>query len=154
MSRKVNKMITIKRKDFDELINSIKKRETAGFKFFDGLAVAIADETEIWFETSGREISEEHMELAVSVLQNLDECVRKAERWLSKVIRKDEWYPYAFDDGFEICSIYFGSYGYGDYPSITDGFTLTFSTVNYFPCNFTVKYFRHMQPYAIEEWIY
>ena len=48
----------------------------------------------------------------------------------------------------------FGKFEYGHQPKpATDGFTISFRTVNYYPCVFTVKFHKNMHPFAIEEWV-
>jgi len=44
------------------------------------------------------------------------------------------------DAGFEVSQIYVGHYQSGGTPTLDEGFTITFRTVNDYPCEFTVKY--------------
>ena len=100
-------------------------------------------------------VKEENIALAIEVLNNLDECVKKAQPWLGHFnLKHDKWYPDALDAGYEISAIYVGTWYHGA-PFVTtmDGFTISFSTINYYPEQFTVKYTNRLWPIAVEEWV-
>ena len=111
---------------------------------------------EIIIEAPDNKISDEVADLAIKVLKELDKCVSIAYEWLEHFNTKNNrWYPDALDNGFEISGLYFGKYGYGHQQKpFTDGFTISFSTKNYYPCNFTVKFHKSMHPFAVEEWVF
>ena len=109
---------------------------------------------DIVIEAQGNKISDENAELAIKVLKNLNECVNSAYKWLEHFnLKNGKRHSDALDGGFEISGIYFGKYGYGHWPMLTDGFTISFSTQNYHPCDFTVKFHKNMWPFAVEEWV-
>ena len=95
----------------------------------------------------------EHLLFAAEVLKNLDTHIRRAQPWLRHFnVKQDRRNPDGLDAGFEISGIYIGTYETGgpNRPK-NDGFTITFRTVNPYPCDFTVKYHQNMQPFAVEE---
>ncbi|MDE5860897.1 MAG: hypothetical protein K2H28_01745 [Ruminococcus sp.] len=100
-------------------------------------------------------MSDENIELAIKVLKELKKCVDIAYKWLEHFnLKNDRWYPDALDEGFEISGIYVGKYECGHFRKpLKEGFTITFSTKNSYPCEFTVKFYKNMHPFAVEEWV-
>ena len=81
-------------------------------------------------------------------------CVRKAHGWLGHFnLKGDRGHPDALDAGFEVSQIYVGHYQSGGTPTLDEGFTIMFRTVNDYPCEFTVKYHENMWPFAVEEYV-
>ena len=93
--------------------------------------------------------------MAIEVLNNLDGCVKKAQPWLNYFyLKHDRWYPDALDAGYEISGIFVGTWYHGaPFSTTMDGFTISFSTINYYPEQFTVKYTKRLWPIAVEEWV-
>lgn len=147
----------IKNYTLPKIIKFLEHREFEKFVISNHYAYIRCLQTEeIIIDAPDNQIPEETAEQAIEVLNHLDECVSKANSWLSHFnLKGDKWYPDALDNGFEICGIYFGKYGYSHNPyPLTDGFAISFSTKNYYPCAFTVKYFyRNLWPFAVEEWV-
>ncbi len=138
----------------NELVESLVNGQFEKFRFtkFYGLA-DLDNGTEVLFDLTDGKISDNLANFAVKVLNNLDKCIDKAYMWLNK-IKPDKMYSDAFDKGFDLYGITFGDFEYGHMKKpATNGFTLTFTPVNYYPCNFTVKYHENMWPFAIEEWV-
>lgn len=142
----------------DEVIRFLEDKCFEKFLFFecDGVPSAhiyTTDFYEISIEASGETIPEENRLLAVKVLKNLDEAVRKALPWLANFnVKHDRWNPDGLDAGFRIIGIYIGNYETGGArrPKYY-GFTISFDTVNYYPCYFTVKYFSNIHPFSVEQ---
>ncbi len=141
----------------NEIISLIKKKDYKDFEFYDGCAHINCLETEMFIlEAPDNEVPIEKLEYIADVVNDLDNCIRKALGWLEHFsLKKDKWYPDALDKGFKVCCIYFGNYTYGHDPEpVTNGFALSFRTVEYFPCLFTVKFCRSdKHPFAVEEWL-
>lgn len=142
---------------YDEIINLLSNKKYDKFKFTNTYTIVYTDtdDTEILFEINNGSISDELAELAIDVFKNLDNCIKKAYNWLDHFyLKNDKWYSKALDGGVEIYGIYFGKYGYGHQPKpLTDGFTISFITQKEYPCIFTVKFRKNMQPFAVEEWV-
>lgn len=140
---------------YDEIIDLLSNKKYDKFKFTNTYAIIYTDDAEILFEINNGSISDELAELAISVLKNLEECVKKSYNWLKDFyLKNDRWYSNALEEGFELYGIYFGEYGYGHQQKpLTDGFTISFNTKNDYPCIFTVKFRKNMHPFAVEEWV-
>lgn len=140
---------------FDEIINLLSNKKYDKFKFTNTYAIIYTDETEILFEINNDSIPDELTELAVSVLKNFDDCIKKSYNWLQHFnLKNDKWYSNALEEGFELYGIYFGKYGYGHQQKpLTYGFTISFKTKNDYPCIFTAKFRENMHPFAVEEWV-
>lgn len=140
-----------------EVISFLENRNFENFGFTDDHAYIIVSSLEEFIiEAPDNKVSNENTELAIKVLKELEKCVELANKWLDDFnLKNDEWYPDALDEGFEVSGIYVGKYGYGpSYRlSLTDGFTITFSTKNSYSCEFTVKFNKNMRPFAVEEWL-
>ncbi len=135
----------------------MKNRNFEKFYFENDCAYIYSPETdEIIIEAPNNKISDEVIELAIKVFNERDKCASIAYKWLEHFnLKNDRWYPDALDKGFEISGIYFGKYGYGHQQKpFTEGFTISFRTINYYPCNFTVKFHKNMHPFAVEEWVF
>lgn len=140
-----------------KIIRFLDNRNFEKFYFENNYAYIYSPETdEIIIEAPNNKISDEVAELAIKVFKGLDKCISIAYKYLEHFnLKNDRWYPNALDKGFEISGIYFGKYGYGHQQEpFTDGFTISFSTKNYYPCNFTVKFHENMCPFAVEEWVF
>lgn len=137
-----------------EIINFLKNKNLEKFYIGNNYASIYSHKVdEIVIEAPDDKISDEKITFAIEVLKHLDECVRKAYRWLEHFnLKNDRWYPDALDKGFEISGLYFGRYACGHNYN-DDGFTISFSTKNYYPCGFTVKFHKNMHPFAVEEWV-
>ena len=137
-----------------QIILFLETRNFENFYFNNGYAYILSHEAgEIFIEASDNDISNGTAKLVIDVLNNIDECINKAHRWLANIKSDEKMFPHAFDKGFEICGMYFGKYSYGHDPSPTNGFSISFSTVEYYPCNFTVKFHLNNHPFAVEEWV-
>ena len=139
----------------NELIQFLSNGKFDHFRYTDYYAVThLNDGVEVLFELNDGKISDELVDFSVMVLKNFDKCIKDAQLWLKDIKRADQMYSDAFDLGFELYGITFGKFEYGHRSKpATDGFTISFSTVNYYPCAFTVKYHKNMHPFAIEEWV-
>lgn len=139
----------------EQIIDFLEKRNFESFCFNNGYAYILSHEAdEIFIEAPGNEISNETANLVIDVLNNLEECINKAYRWLEHINSDEKNYPHSFDKGFEVCGMYFGKYSYGHDPSPTNGFSISFSTIEYYPCNFTVKFSpKNLHPFTVEEWV-
>ena len=138
-----------------QIIDFLEKRNFENFNFNNGYAYILSHEAdEIFIEAPDNDISDETAKLVIDVLNNLNECINEAHSWLSHLNLDDKLFPHALDKGFEVCGMYFGKYSYGHDPSPTNGFSISFSTIEYYPCNFTVKFHpKNMHPFAVEEWV-
>ena len=139
-----------------EVIAFLKKRNFEKFTLTDTSASLFMKNNGLFvLEASDRKISDETIELAVRMLGDLAKCVRLAKPWLEHFnLKNDRWHPDALDAGYEVSSIYVGTYDCGGpFRSPSLGVTISFSTVNYYPCQFTVKYHRNLWPFAVEEWV-
>lgn len=138
-----------------EIISFLENRDFENFGFANGHAYVNASDLEegLLIESTDNKVSDENIELTIKVLKELDKCVSMAYKWLEHFnLKNDRWYPDALDEGFEISGIYVGKYGYGHFQTpLQEGFTITFSTKNYYPSEFTVKFFENMWPFAVEE---
>ncbi|MDE6729473.1 MAG: hypothetical protein K2J71_01695 [Oscillospiraceae bacterium] len=140
-----------------KIIKFLENRNFEKFYIAQDYASIYAHEVdEIIIEAPDNKIPDEKITFVIEVLKHLNECVSKAYLWLEHFnLKNDRWYPNALDDGFEISGIYFGKYGYGHrhMMSFTDGFTISFCTKNYYPCEFTIKFHKNMHPFSVEEWV-
>lgn len=138
-----------------EIISFLENKNFESFRIAkDHVSIYSNNGIEIVIEAESNKISAENTELAIKVLKNLNECVSLAHKWLEHFnLKNDKWHPDALDEGFEVNGIYFGKYGYGHWPMLTKGFNISFSTKNYYPCDFTVKFHENMWPFAVEEWV-
>lgn len=139
-----------------EVITFLKKRNFEKFDVYDTSATIFINNNGVFvLEASDGKVSEETTELAIRMLSDLNECVKKAKPWLGHFnLKHDKWHPDALDSGYEVSGIYVGTYDCGGpFKSSEFGFTISFSTVNYYPCQFTVKYHRNLWPFAVEEWV-
>lgn len=140
-----------------EIISFLENRNFENFGFANSHAYINASGLEegLLIESIDNKVSDENIELAIKVLKELDKCVSMAYKWLEHFnLKNDRWYPDALDEGFEISGIYVGKYRYGHVQQpLIEGFTITFSTKNYYPSEFTVKFHKNMWPFAVEEWV-
>lgn len=138
------------------IIQFLKQKDFQNFDISEKKASIFMKENALLvIEASDSKISEENTALAIEVLTNLDECIKKAQPWLGHFnLKHDKWYPDALDAGYEISGIFVGTWYHGA-PFVTamDGFTISFSTINYYPEQFTVKYTNRLWPIAVEEWV-
>lgn len=108
-------------------------------------------------ESDHQVFTDEVCSFAAAVLKNLDQAVKAAQGWLAHFnLKGDRRYPDALDAGYEISGVYIGSYedGSAEAPKfVTNGFKITFTPRNYYPCSFTVKYHKNMVPFAAEEFV-
>ncbi len=140
-----------------EVISFLENKNFEKFRFANDYAYIYAfNIDEIIIESLDNKMSDETIQFVIKVLKELKKCVDIAYKWLEHFnLKNDRWYPDALDKGFEISGIYFGKYGYGHYQKpLTDGFTISFSTKNSYPCEFTVKFYKNMHPFAVEEWVF
>lgn len=140
----------------NEAIDILRSREFEKLDTWAGFAYinAYPEVGAILLEVQDNKPSEKHRLLAIKVLEELDECVRKAQGWLGDFnLKGDRRHPDALDAGFEVSQIYIGHYQSGGTPILEEGFTITFRTVNDYPCEFAVKYHENMWPFAVEEYV-
>ena len=137
------------------IVDFIEKRNFENFYFNNGYAYILSREAdEIFIEAHNNTIMNETAKLVIDVLNNLDECINKAHSWLNHLNLDDKMFPHALDKGFEVCGRYFGKYSYSHDPSPTNGFLISFSTIEFYPCKFSVKFHsNNMHPFAVEEWV-
>lgn len=146
--------------DFYSISKVISFLENRNFEKFDFVKdyayINVSGLEEFIIEAPDNKVSNENTELAIKVLKELKKCVEIAHKWLEHFnLKNDRWYPDALDKGFEVSGIYVGKYGYGHFQQpLTEGFTITFSTKNSYPCEFTVKFHENMHPFAVEEWVF
>ena len=138
-----------------EMLNALKERQFENFRFFEKQAVVnIVDEQthiEVIFQSSGEVISTDFLDTAVKVLEQLDDCVKKAYGWLDMCADPEN--PDAFENGFEINGLFFGDITCGT-GTHQNGFSISFEAADYYPLNFSVKFLGHnMQPVAVEQWV-
>ena len=137
-----------------EIIRFLEDRNFDSFELSEDLAeIVTTDRYGIAIEAKGSAVSEEYVNLALGVLRDLDKHIGKAHLWLGNFnVKHDRWHPEGLDAGFELRSIYIGKYETGGERRFTyEGFMMTFGTVNYYPCEFVVKFHKNMQPFAVEE---
>ena len=138
-----------------EMLNALKEKKFENFRFFEKQAVTnIVDgqtHIEVIFQSSGEVISTDFLDTAVKVLEQLDDCVKKAYGWLNMCVDPEN--PNAFENGFEINGLFFGDITCGT-GIHQNGFSISFEAIDYCPLNFSVKFFGHnMQPVAVEQWV-
>ena len=144
---------SIKRYNQNEVLEILRCREFEKLDIWKGFAY-YHDYPEILIEVQDNIPSEKIRLLAIKVLEELDECVRLAQSWLEHFnVKGDRWHPDALDAGFEVSQIYIGHYQSGGCPDLKEGFMITFRTINYYPCEFTVKFHENMWPFAVEEYV-
>lgn len=139
-----------------KIIQFLEQRNFEKFNIGNQYAgICTPEYCELVLDASNDSIAEENIILTIAVLTNLDECVRKAQPWLSHFnLKHDRWYPDALDAGYEISGIFVGTFDYGGpYKSPTKGFTISFSTKNYYSEQFTVKYNTRLWSFVVEEWV-
>ena len=139
-----------------EIITFLKQKEFENFDISEKKAsIFMQENATLVLEAFDGNVKEENIALAIEVLNNLDECVKKAQPWLGHFnLKHDKWYPDALGAGYEISGIYVGTWYHGaPFSTTTDGFTISFSTINYYPEQFTVKYTKRLWPIAVEEWV-
>ena len=139
-----------------EIITFLKQKEFENFDISEKKAsIFMQENATLVLEAFDGNVKEENIALAIEVLNNLDECVKKAQPWLGHFnLKHDKWYPDALDAGYEISGIYVGTWYHGaPFSTTMDGFTISFSTINYYPEQFTVKYTNRLWPIAVEEWV-
>lgn len=146
---------TIQNYTISRIITILENGNFEKFGFTDNSAYIYTHDYEIIIEASNHLISNKTVKFAIEVLKHLDECVSKAQSWLGHFnLKNDEFYPDALDKGYDINGIYIGKYKSGGVRRLIDyGFTITFSTKNYYPCGYTVKYHKNMTPFAVEEFV-
>ena len=138
-----------------EIIADLEKGCFEKFEFFDDGTACTTDTTEYYeirIETENGTVSEESRKLALEVLKNLDRHTARARLWLRNFnVKHDKWNPDGLDAGFAIDGIFIGCYETGgNYQPKYYGFMLTFRTVNYYPCEFYVKFNCNLNPFAAE----
>lgn len=131
-----------------EIISFLEKDNHEEFEEWgeNGLSICTSDYIILFSSTEPDELH-----YAAKALKNLDEHIKRAKRWLRDfTVKHDQYYPDGLDAGFEIEGIFFGDYATTvPYRCPHSGFTITFRTVNYFPCLFTVKFHKYsIWPYA------
>ena len=138
------------------IICLLGNRNFADFEFRNGCAYVYSREAgELVIEAPDGHIPDGLAKRAVDVLDRLDEYTEKAQSLLGDVKIDLETYPHALDKGFRIYGIYFGHYSWGDSddPVTEEGFAMTFTTVGFYPLDFTVKFhYRDMRPVTLEVW--
>ncbi len=138
------------------IICLLGNRNYADLEFRNGCAYVYSREAgEIVIEAPEGHIPDEAAKRAADVLEHLDACTEQAQSLLGDVKIDLEAYPHALDKGFRIYGIYFGHYSWGDSddPVTEDGFVMTFTTAEYYPLDFTVKFhYRDMRPVSLEVW--
>lgn len=150
------------------LAQIIRDLESRNLKHFDitensGFASIIAEISEqehkiyLVIESEHQVFTDEVCSFAAAVLKNLEQAVKAAQGWLAHFnLKGDRRHPDALDAGYEISGIYIGRYedGSAEAPRLmTDGFKITFTPRNCYPCSFTVKYHKNMVPFAVEEYV-
>ncbi|MBP5379851.1 MAG: hypothetical protein J6Y64_09970 [Ruminococcus sp.] len=138
----------------NEIIRFLEERNFECFELSEALAeIATTEQYCIAIEAKDHVASEEYVNLALSVLRDLDKHIGRAQNWLGNFnVKHDRWHPEGLDAGFELRSIYIGKYETGGERRFTyEGFMMTFGTVNYYPCEFVVKFNMSMTPFAVEE---
>ena len=139
-----------------EALDILRNSEFEKLDTWGGFAYINADPEigGILIETQDNRLSENNRLLAIKVLEEFDDCVRKAQGWLEHFnLKGDKWHPDALDAGFEVSQVYIGHYQSGGMPIMDEGFTITFRPINSYPCEFTVKYHKNLWPFAVEEYV-
>jgi hypothetical protein len=140
----------------NEALDILRCRDFKKLDTWNGFAYinAYPEAGSILIEIQEGRPSEKHILLAIKVIEELDDCIGKAKAWLKHFnLKCDRWYPDALDAGFEVSQIYIGHYQSGGTPVTEEGFTITFRTINDYPCEFTVKFHENMWPFAVEEYV-
>ena len=148
-----------------QIIRDLESRNLGHFDItedsgFSGIFAEIPEQEHsiyLIIESEHQVFTDEICSFAAEVLKNLDQAVKAAQGWLAHFnLKGDRRYPDALDAGYEISGIYIGSYedGSAEAPRfMTDGFKITFTPRNCYPCSFTVKYHKNMVPFAVEEYV-
>ena len=140
-----------------EIVSFLKNRNYENFDFCNGYAYIYSHEAdEIIIEAPNGDIPNNTSECMIEVLNDLDECIRKAQERLERFdLKNDKIFPHALDKGFEVYGMYFGRLNFGHDPEPSgNGFYISLRTIEYYPCVFTVKFFRNdRHPVAVEEWV-
>ena len=145
----------------EQIIGYLEGRNLEHFDITEDFAYAAisAHDRQIYMiiESDHQVFTDEVCSFAAAVLKNLDQAVKAAQGWLAHFnLKGDRRYPDALDAGYGISGIYIGSYedGSAEAPRfMTDGFKITFTPRNCYPCSFTVKYHKNMVPFAVEEFV-
>ena len=137
------------------IICLLGNRNYEDFDFRNGCAYVYSREAgEIVIEAPDGQIPDQTANQMLDVLNNLNDCTEKAHRLLKDVKIDLEAYPHALDKGFAVCGIYFGHFrwGHGNHPD-ENGFVMTFTTVEYYPLDFSVKFhYPDRHPFTLEAW--
>ena len=141
----------------NEIVSFLKKSDYESFDFRNGYAYIYSHEAdEMIIEAPDGVIPEDTSECLIEVLNDLDQCIRKAQERIEHFgLKNDKMFPHAPDKGFEVYGMYFGKLTCGHDPEpVTNGFSISLRTVEYYPCVFTVKFFRNdRHSFAVEEWV-
>ncbi len=136
------------------IICLLGNRNFADFEFRNGCAYVYSREAgEIVIEAPDGQIPDILVGDVIKTLEHLDECIHKGHLWLKDAKIDLERYPHALDKGFAVYGMYFGNCFWNDdlFPNGI-GFTMTFTTVESYPLDFTVKFFSDRHPIALEVW--
>ena len=107
---------------------------------------------EIVIEAPDGQIPDQTANQMLDVLNNLNDCTEKAHRLLKDVKIDLDTYPHALDKGFAVCGIYSGHFRRVHNPD-ENGFVMTFTTVEYYPLDFSVKFhYPDRHPFTLEAW--
>ena len=161
----------------DEVISFLKNRDFSRFIFYSNetFAVIEAEETEEILidgvNASAHEIPEETVTQVLEVLTHLDDCVKKAYAWISRLDFKNDRWMHGYADAelteFRLNGISFEKTGKGFCPGKriegcclgdtpkkgADGFSIDFN-LEHDDVIFTVKFLcEDMRAYAIETWV-
>ena len=143
----------------DQIIGYLESRDLDHFDITEDSAYAAILERDrqiyMIIESDHQAFTDEVCSFAAEVLKNLDHVISAAQGWLGHFnLKWDRRYPVALDAGYEVSSVYIGSYeeSSAETPKwMTDGFKIAFTPRNCYPCSFIVKYHRNMVPFAVEE---
>lgn len=139
----------------NKLLELLSNGKVEEFRYTNFYAITYLDNgAEILFDLNDGKIPFDLMNFAVKVFKNINKCINDAQSWLNDIKYDDKMYSDAFDLGFELYGITFGKIEYGHQPKpATNGLIITFKTINYCPCIFSVKYNENMHPFAIEKYV-
>ena len=136
-----------------EVISFLKDGKMKSFRYGDGeFLIDCHKAGELCIQAPDGRIPDETKRLIYDVLDHLDECIEKAQAWLEHCCTNEALR--IFDCEYELGGFEFGRFPFGHDPvSLTNGFSVWFSSTDYYPLGFTVKFTRNRQPFAIEQWI-